>query len=377
MKMALDAWQEIPGNLIHTIPVRLDECELPEPFGRYHRADLFDPRGFDRLVRGLYFGLEQRGTPRLTPLESPTIETEPPSDNPPPPATESQRVTSPTHPADTPAIIEPSSLPPIDSVPDFSIQTNSIGMEFVKISAGTFLMGTPNEQLDTISGGDKTYREWIENETPQHRVTINKPFYLGKYEVTQAQWQAVMGTTIQDQQKKALYDRGRIGVGDNYPMYYVSWYDAQQFIQKLNEGEGVTYYRLPTEAEWEYAARAGTTTIYSFGDDASQLGNYAWYRDNSGDTTHPVGQKKPNDWGLYDMHGNVWELVQERYAEDYYQNSPSDDPQGPDDGAYRVVRGGGWYRSARHARSAYRSWNPPGGRYGNLGFRCLSSAPSR
>jgi formylglycine-generating enzyme required for sulfatase activity len=153
----------------------------------------------------------------------------------------------------------------------------------------------------------------------------------------------------------------------------VSWDDAQDFINRLNQKEGHKRYRLPTEAEWEYAARAGTTSTYSFGDDASQLGRYAWHGDNSGDTTHPVGQKQPNAWGLYDMHGNVWEWVQDWYGEKYYSGSPSTDPRGPSSGSNRVSRGGCLIIVAPPCRSAFRFGFSPGRRDGLLGFRLALS----
>ncbi|MCL2122613.1 MAG: formylglycine-generating enzyme family protein, partial [Desulfovibrionaceae bacterium] len=168
--------------------------------------------------------------------------------------------------------------------------TNSIGIKFVLIPAGSFLMGSDARAL---------------NEKPPHRVHISKPFYLGKFEVTQEQWQAVMGN-----------NPSRFKGPDN-PVEGVSWEDVREFIQRLNEKEGHRRYRLPTEAEWEYAARGGTSSRWSFGDDAGLLDQYAWYKDNSEDTTHPVGQKKSNPWGLHDMHGNVFEWVQDWYGGDY------------------------------------------------------------
>jgi formylglycine-generating enzyme required for sulfatase activity len=205
--------------------------------------------------------------------------------------------------------------------------TNSIGMEFVLIPAGSFTMGA-----------DKNFEDADDDETPPHRVTISKPFYLGKYEVTQTQWEAVMR------------DNPSRFKGPNNPVEQVSWKDAQVFIKRLNEKEGHDRYRLPSEAEWEYTARAGTTGPYSFGDNAGLLGRYAWYIKNSGDKTHPVGQKKPNAWGLHDMYGNVWEWVQDWYGESYYRSSPSMDPAGPSSGSGRVVRGAGDGRPGRHAR---------------------------
>jgi formylglycine-generating enzyme required for sulfatase activity len=220
-----------------------------------------------------------------------------------------------------------------------------LGMEFVRIPAGTFQMGSND-------GSD--------DERPVHQVTISQPFDLGKYPVTQAQWEAVMG------------DNPSAFTGDpTRPVEKVSWEDVQRFIEQLNARDhtaGVTY-RLPTEAEWEYAARAGTTTAYSFGDDPAQLDAYAWYDDNSGDTTHPVGQKQPNPWGLYDMHGNVWEWVQDWYGT--YPAEAVTDPQGPDTGSDRVFRGGGWTYGAGDCRSAYRGNAVPGDRGFILGFRLL------
>jgi formylglycine-generating enzyme required for sulfatase activity len=211
--------------------------------------------------------------------------------------------------------------------------TNSIGMEFILIPAGSFMMGS-EKKCDN-------------DERPLHRVTISKPFYLGKYAVTQEQWEAVMGNNPSKFK------------GRNYPVEMVSWDGTQEFIQRLNQQEGHKRYRLPTEAEWEYAARAGTTTKYSFGDDVWQLGQYAWYKGNSDDATHPVGQKKPNPWGLYDIHGNLWEWVQDWYGA--YPRTAVTDPRGPARarGCIRVLRGGSWYDAAFYCRSACRYFEVP------------------
>ena len=161
--------------------------------------------------------------------------------------------------------------------------------------------------------------------------------------------------------------------GSDYPAVYVSWEDAQEFVRRLNASLGSNVYRLSTEAEWEYACRAGTTTRWSFGDDESQLTHYAWYRDNAWDVgeryAHRVGTKRSNPWGLYDMHGNVWEWVQDWYAADYYSRSPSVDPPGPS--SARVVRGGSVHWDAQYLRSACRLSNSPDDRYYDVGFRLL------
>ena len=159
--------------------------------------------------------------------------------------------------------------------------------------------------------------------------------------------------------------------GNDLPVESVSWNEVQDFIKKLNEKEGTNKYRLPTEAEWEYAARAETTTRYSFGDDDSKLGEYAWYSENSGEKTHPVGQKKPNSWGLYDMHGNVLEWVQDEWHNSY--NDAPDDGSACEDGvgAFRVFRGGCLFDDARLCRSAFRSSAGPVDCYRGMGFRLL------
>ncbi len=223
---------------------------------------------------------------------------------------------------------------------------NSIGMEFVLIPAGTFQMGAADGEKD---------------ERPVRQVTISQPFYLGKYEVTQGQWQAVMGNN------PSLFQ------GDpNLPVEQVWWTDVKEFIRKLNAKEGHNKYRLPTEAQWEYAARAGTTTRYSFGNEATQLGQYAWYKDNADGRTHPAGQLKPNPWGLYDIHGNVWEWVQDWYQR--YQSGAVTDPPGPKTGTHRMRRGCAWNNAANICRTANR-YSAPGYRDDFLGFRLLRTAP--
>jgi formylglycine-generating enzyme required for sulfatase activity len=219
---------------------------------------------------------------------------------------------------------------------------NSIGMKFTQIPAGEFHMGS----------------EESDYEKPVHKVKIKNPFYLCTYPVTQVEWKAVMD------------DEPSYFKGDYLPVEQVSWDDVQEFIKKLNVKEGTDKYRLPSEAEWEYACRAGTTTKYSFGDSESELGGYAWYDDNSEGKTHPVGQKDPNSWGLHDMHGNVWEWVQDEWHDDY-DGAPTDGSAWESgDGALRAHRGGGWDSTAGGCRSAVRDLRSRS-RYRGLGFRIL------
>ena len=251
----------------------------------------------------------------------------------------------------------------------FRVTADDSLSDMVWIASGTFTMGSPPNEKDRQS-----------NEGPQTEVTISRGFLMSKYEVTQAQYKAVMGSN-------PSYFKG-----DNNPVEAVSWHDAGAYCITLTEQEkaagvlpGGYEYRLPTEAEWEYACRARTTTRFSYGDDLdySQLGEYAWYDSNSGGTTHPVGQKKPNGWGLYDMHGNVWEwcqdwwgsglaLAQARLGRGRYPGGSVIDPQGPATGSSRVGRGGSWYWIGRSCRSADRGNDGygPGGRSSHsLGFR--------
>lgn len=210
-------------------------------------------------------------------------------------------------------------------------------------------------------------REWkfssgevITNDKPVHKVSLTRPFYIGKHPVTQAQWQAVMGSNPSHFK------------GAENPVEMVSWEDAQAFLQKLNQKENTMHYRLPTEAEWEYAARAGTKTEFFWGEDEKKLGEYAWFRENSGNRTHPVGTKIANPWGLHDVYGNVYEWVADWYGA--YSAAACQDPRGPASGLRRTWRGGSWFNDARFCRSARRGSNAPVLRYDNLGLR-LALAP--
>ena len=214
------------------------------------------------------------------------------------------------------------------------------------ISSGKFTMGSPD--------GEKERSAY---EGPQREVTITKPYYMGATEVTQAQYEAVMGKNPSSFK------------GPQNPVESVSWDDAVEFCMKLSEKTGKKV-RLPTEAEWEYACRAGTKTRFTFGDNDADLGDYAWYGGNSKRKTHPVGGKKPNAFGLYDMPGNVWDWCGDWYA-DSYANAKNVDPTGPDSGCYRVLRGGSWSLYPRYCRSAVRNRHEPDFRYYVIGFRVV------
>lgn len=245
------------------------------------------------------------------------------------------------------------------SSPGGDLITNSIGMKLKLISAGEFMMGAP---ADEAHRGD--------DEGPQHTVRITKSFYMGVTEVTQRQWFAVMKT-------KPWAGKSYVEEGDNYPTIYVNWDDAVEYCQKLSALEG-KQYRLPTEAEWEYACRGGKLTAYNFGSDASGMKNYGWFDANASEIgemyAHEVGGKRPNPFGLHDMHGNVWEWCSDLYGD--YSASVAVDPQGPSTGSTRVYRGGSWRYGATNCRTAYRySYVPTTFRNNDFGFR-LALSPS-
>ncbi len=222
------------------------------------------------------------------------------------------------------------------------------GMEFVFVKGGCFQMG------DTFGDGGS-------DEKPVHEVCVDD-FYMGIYGVTQAQWERVMGGNPSHFKK-----------GGNYPVEEVTWNDVQNFIERLN-GQSGKNYRLPTEAEWEYAARSGGKREWYAGTSSvSDLGDYAWYSGNSGGSTHPVGEKRPNGLGLYDMSGNVWEWCADWYAENYYSSYARDNPKGPGSGSTRVLRGGSWVNSPRNARAAYRAGLSPSNGSNTRGFRLALS----
>jgi formylglycine-generating enzyme len=262
--------------------------------------------------------------------------------------------------------------PPAVAVPTLPTVTTRSGVEMVLIPAGSFTMGS---------------RHGRDDEKPAHTVWIDS-FLMDRHEVTQAEYEKL----------------GRIEAfpnpshfkGPDLPVEQVTWPQAARFCNARSRLEGLRPcydedtaacdfqadgYRLPTEAEWEYACRAGTDTDYSFGGEARQLGDHGWFADNAARKTHPVGQKKPNPWGLFDMHGNVAEWCQDVFARDYYQTSPARNPRGPADGKEYVLRGGSWKSPAEALRSSYRLGETPGFSDACLardaiGFRCVRRAPA-
>lgn len=226
---------------------------------------------------------------------------------------------------------------------------SGVKLEMIAIPGGSFLMGS----------------EDFKDTEPVHKVTLS-PFYIGKFQITQAQWQAVMDS-----------NPSRFK-GNTLPVESISWHDAVSFCEKLSKQIG-KHFRLPTEAEWEYACLAGSTGKYCFGDDEALLKDYAWYNQNSGDKTHPVGEKKPNNWGLCDMHGNVWEWCSDWYGKNYYaelaRQGEAVNPQGPATGDYRVLRGGSWFNNHLYARAVYRGYDHAADRDSRFGFRVVAARP--
>jgi formylglycine-generating enzyme required for sulfatase activity len=229
---------------------------------------------------------------------------------------------------------------------------NRLGMKFVEIPAGSYRMGNPNNR----------------DEQPAHDVTIASPFWIQTTELTQAQWKAVMGTS-------PWSNAPDVRTGDNYPAILVTWPQAQQFLTKLNALDPGHGYRLPSEAEWEYACRAGSTGTYGFENDSKKLGDYAWFDENASRVgekyAHAVGQKKPNAWGLYDMHGNVWEWCQDSYR-DNYEGAPTNGA------AYvstefdsHVYRGGGFRNAERFTHASSRAGLDDEDQSDNVGFRVV------
>lgn len=253
------------------------------------------------------------------------------------------------------------------------VQTNSINIKLALIPPGEFDIGSSDQEIAQLlleaqqQKAPGRYAQHVRHEGPRHRVRITRPFQMGVCEVTQAHYQAIMGGNP----SKFQGDPTR-------PAEQVTWHEAVEFCRRLSaspqEKAAGAVYRLPTEAEWEHACRAGTATRFSFGDAAQQLSAHAWWSENSRGQTAPVGRLRPNAWGLSDLHGNVWEWCADWHAGDYYTASPSDDPTGPESGVSRVLRGGAWDSAyPGHFRCAYRPYAEPDARVPNYGFRVVKT----
>lgn len=239
---------------------------------------------------------------------------------------------------------------------DFTENAWDINMKMVWVEGGDFMMGCTSEQSDCEA-----------DEQNVRRVTVDG-YWIGMLEVTQAQWEKVMGTSIYQQKSKANANN-TYGVGSDYPMYYVSWDEAMEFCRLLSNKTGKTY-TLPTEAQWEYAARGGNKADGTKYAGSNMIDAVAWYTDNSGNSTHPVGTKRGNALGIYDMSGNVWEWCKDWYSSSYVSYD-TNNPTGPSSGSYRVYRGGSWVGNASYCRVSFRSDSTPDNRGRNLGFRVV------
>ncbi len=315
-----------------------DAAHIPNPLQATNRhalniEQLETDRGFENLYRQL------TSQPRVAPKPLGKIRPLPPINRREEFDEEEIKPASPIIPPPKPKIIEPPKPRVIHQ--NFAEDLgNGVKLEMIAIPGGSFQMGS---------------EDWFDDAKPVHRVTLS-PFHIGKFQVTQAQWQAVM---------KNNPSRFK---GDTLPVEQVSWNEVSDFCRKLSEKIGKEYC-LPTEAQWEYACRAGSTGRYCFGDNKNLLEQYAWYDKLLFGKTHPVGEKLANDWGLHDMHGNVWEWCADWYGS--YSPESTTDPKGASSGSNRVIRGGGWGKAASLCRSASRGAGAPSRRDDNIGFRLV------
>ncbi len=241
------------------------------------------------------------------------------------------------------------------------------GIVFISIPAGAFTMGTTDAWQAQLEA-EKVWTRFENVERPSHQVTLSRPFLMGKYEVTQKQWKAVLAPKKNPSAFK----------GDDLPVESVSFDDVTTFLRALNKKEGRERFHLPTEAQWEYCARAGGTELYGQNKEhtpitAKTLGDYAWFAANAGGKTHPVGQKQPNAWGLYDMSGNVWEWCRDWYTPDFYTAEAVANPMNKDaaNASEHVIRGGSWFLAAPSLRCAFRGASLPDARSAHIGFRLV------
>jgi formylglycine-generating enzyme required for sulfatase activity len=330
IKEALDVLQEKLESDIYLIPVRLEECDVPESLREFHWANLYEADGLEKLVQAIRNGIENQRA---------TIQHE-----------DTWQIKS------------------IAEKPEKREWTDPItGMEFVWIPAGQFIMGQMEAEKAYLiyEVGERHYQQNYTNELPRHAVSIDG-LWMGKYPVTQEEWIVVMG------KNPSYFNERRVGKEwPKHPLESISWDDVQEFLRKLNEKTGNDIFRLPSEAEWEYACRAGTETMFYFGDDVERLQEYVWYAENSSYRTHPVGQLKPNTCGLYDMLGSIWEWCQDIYSHDAYSKHQRYNPIYMSGGSRRVFRGGGWHDGQRDVRCASRNFHSPTDRHSDVGLRLV------
>jgi formylglycine-generating enzyme required for sulfatase activity len=250
-------------------------------------------------------------------------------------------------------------------------------MRFKLIPAGRFVMGSSRDEIDRalgMSAGDEVLKLMLQSEGPEHDVEITKPFYMGTTEVTVGQFRKFVAANRKYGVGDDRWREPGFPQSDEHPVVWVSWQNAIDFCNWLTDKEGKKY-RLPTEAEWEYSCRAGKPNArFGYGNDDAELESYAWFDYHSGNGTHRVGDKQPNAWGLYDMHGNVFEWCQDWHGLDHYKSSVAKDPIGSS-GTTRVTRGGGWSYPLVYCRTAFRSWLDPAERRECVGFRVVLGAP--
>jgi formylglycine-generating enzyme required for sulfatase activity len=374
------------GKLV--VPVLVRSCDIPFRLRRVQYIDFTDDyaTGFSELLRALGIGQAIR-PPESAAVREPAVQ-KPPLPGQPAPAPDALDLPEPTGletekaagETRTPWVLAAICFVALIAVisigvwlgfkgpPKPDVKTNAMGMKMVYIPAGSFSMGS-GVSAAQLGREYNTDARNFEDEVPQHEVKISEGFWMGQTEVTQGQYEAVMNA-------RPWSGKGNVQENPDNPAVYVSWDDATEFCRKLSLREGKTY-RLPTEAEWEYACRAGTKTRFSFGDSRRLLEDYAWYAGNTYKVdekyAHPVGQKKPNPWGLYDMHGNVFELCSDYYDSEYYSSSPSVDPNGPSSGTYRSVRSSSWGPYESTLRCSSRSGSDPADSSDHVGFRVVCS----
>ena len=378
IKTALDLWEEKLHDDIYFIPLRLEDCELPDQISEIQCVNWFESGAWERLEKALRIQSEK------------LIGNRPPKPQPP----------SPLGKTGSKAPVDGRATGQVQEFPFVTIKLNDQGeevsqsrgvakgeiedlgggliIEMIQLQGGEFWMGSTEADSQTAFAEAKRYfknskEDRYKAETPRHRVNVS-PFMMGRYPVTQAQWFEVMGDLPSIEAKLR---------GDDHPVVNVNWTEATEFCKELSR-RTKHQYRLPTEAEWEYACRAGTSTPYTFGPTLlPRVANYWWNnpfangpRQEPLQKTLPVGSLDvANAFGLFDMHGNVWEWCSDWYGGDYYQDCKSQvlvtDPPGPKTGSTRVIRGGGWFFIAVNCRSAYRSFDSPDDRYDDLGFRLV------